>query len=237
MRVCLYDYRHYIASERACVALIRRTLWPDGIRCPRCQDGRTWAMRERGGVRYRCKACRHHFSDTSGTIFEARRTPLLKWLLAIGLWKHGISASALRDALGVTYKTAWGVLRTMRRAIGSERCFEALRGNVEVDETYYGGAPEGKAGPRRRREGSGRGVAPAQRVHQDPRRALPGGPHPAGDHPTRRPPGEHDLSRWPLESRGPGGRRLLARGHRTHRRLRALAQRTHSGDREPVGPY
>lgn len=32
-------------------------------------------MREAGGGRYRCKACRYHLSDTSGTIFEAIRTP------------------------------------------------------------------------------------------------------------------------------------------------------------------
>jgi transposase-like protein len=78
-------------------------------------------MREAGGVRFRCKACRYHSSDRSGTVFEATRTPLLKWLLAIGLWKHGISPLGLQDALGVTYKTAWAMLRAMRQAVGTDR--------------------------------------------------------------------------------------------------------------------
>jgi transposase len=103
-------------------------------------------MRESGGVRYRCKTCRHHFSDISGTIFEVTRTPLSKWLLAIGLWKHGISASALQDTLGVTYKTAWVMLQAMRRAVSSDRFFGKLRGEVEVDETYYGGRRKGRRG-------------------------------------------------------------------------------------------
>jgi hypothetical protein len=46
MSASLYDYRHDIASEQACWALIRRIRWPDGIRCPRCQHGQTWAMRD-----------------------------------------------------------------------------------------------------------------------------------------------------------------------------------------------
>ncbi len=146
MSVSLYDYRQYIASEQACVALIRRIRWPEGIRCPQCQHARVWTMRETAGARYRCKACRYHFSDTSGTVFQATRTPLSKWLLAIGLWKHGVSALALQDALGVTYKTAWAMLRAMRQAVGSDRFFLALSGEVEVDETYYGGRRKGKRG-------------------------------------------------------------------------------------------
>ncbi len=144
MSESLYDCQHYIASERACLALIRRLRWPAGINCPRCQHDRVWAMQERAGVRYRCKACRHDFLDTSGTIFEATRTPLSKWPLAIGSWKQGISASALRDTLGVTDKSAWAMLRTMRRAIGSDRFFEALSGEVEVNETYYEGRRKGR---------------------------------------------------------------------------------------------
>ena len=142
----LYDYRHYIASERACLALVRRLRWPNGIRCPRCRAPKIWHMREFGTVRYRCKVCRHHFSDTSTTIFEATRTPLSKWLLAVGLWKHGISARGLAAALGVTYKTAWSMLRTMRQAVGADQFFVQLSGEVEVDETYYGGRRKGKRG-------------------------------------------------------------------------------------------
>ncbi len=48
-------------------------------------------MREGGIVRYRCKECRRHFSQRSGTVFEHSKLPLTKWVLAIGLFRIGIS--------------------------------------------------------------------------------------------------------------------------------------------------
>jgi transposase-like protein len=103
-------------------------------------------MPEDGRAEYRCRRCRHHFSETTGTIFARTRTPLSKWLLAIGLFKIGISARALQGELGVTYKTAWTLLDRIRRAVGADAVLTRLRGEVEIDDTYYGGHRKGKRG-------------------------------------------------------------------------------------------
>src|SRR5258707_8816931 len=62
--------------------------------------------------------------------------------------KRGISALLLQRQLGLRrYETAWMMLHKLRRAmINLER--EPLRGEVEVDETWIGGAPGGFRGSR-----------------------------------------------------------------------------------------
>jgi transposase-like protein len=56
----------------------------------------------------------------------------------------GISAKQLQRELGVTYKTAWRMFRQIRLMLGSES--KLLDGEVELDETYFGGRKPGKRG-------------------------------------------------------------------------------------------
>lgn len=142
----LYAYRQFIASERACQRLWQQLRWPQGVRCPACEGRRIWRMREGAQRDYRCRRCGHHFSDTAGTIFAKTRTPLAKWVLAIGLFRVGISAQGLARELAVGYKTAWKMGMTLRTAITADPLLERLAGRVEVDETYFGGRQKGKRG-------------------------------------------------------------------------------------------
>lgn len=144
--VGLYAYRTILASERACRQLLRRLRWPKGVRCPRCGYSRVWHMREAGREEYRCRRCAYHFSETTGTLFAKTRTPLAKWLLAIGLFKLGIAARPLQGELGVTYKTAWTMLDRIRQAVSVDPLARRLSGEVEIDDTYYGAPRKGKRG-------------------------------------------------------------------------------------------
>lgn len=142
----LYAYRTILASEQLCHRLLRRIRWPKGVRCPRCSYSRIWRMTEAGRLEYRCRRCRCHFSDTTGTIFAKTRTPLSKWVLAVGLFKLGVAARPLQTELGVTYKTAWTMLDRIRQAVGADPVLRRLSGEVEIDDTYYGGHRKGKRG-------------------------------------------------------------------------------------------
>ena len=106
-------------------------------------------MHERGLMQ--CAACGRQTSVTAGTIFQDIRTPLPVWfraMWAVTSQKTGISALGLQRELGLrSYKTAWGWLHKLRRAMvrpGRDR----LTGRVEVDEAYLGGVHPGRGGRR-----------------------------------------------------------------------------------------
>jgi transposase-like protein len=137
--VGLYAYRRILASERACRQRIRHIRWPRGVRCPRCQFARAYHYVERGVPQHRCKRCRYKFTDLTGTLFQHTKLPLSKWILAIALFKIGISANQLAKELGVAYRIAWKLLHLFRSSLRHDPLLMQLSGIVELDETYYGG--------------------------------------------------------------------------------------------------
>jgi transposase len=144
--VGIYDYRTFIAEERAARALIERLRWPQGIRCPRCGAAAIWQMAEGRALDYRCAACRFHLSVLTGTFFAGSHLTLGQWVLGIGLWKVGISARSLAWALGTAYRTARRLLHCLREAAACDEFFQRLSGEIEVDDTYSGGRRKGKRG-------------------------------------------------------------------------------------------
>ena len=82
-----------------------------------------------------------------GTIFEKSTTSLQLWFYAMFLMastRCGISAKQLERELGVTYKTAWRMFNKIRNELMSDADDEQLSGDVEIDETSWGGKPRQK---------------------------------------------------------------------------------------------
>lgn len=134
------------SNEEACRDYLFHLRWPEGFRCPRCNNNAAWTI---GKGLYQCKECRYKVSITAGTIFEGTRKPLTLWFRAIWLvisTKNGASASSVQRILGLgSYETAWTWLHKLRRAmIRPDR--DRLSGQIEVDETYIGGVKRGKRG-------------------------------------------------------------------------------------------
>lgn len=50
----------------------------------------------------------------------------------------------LQRSLGVTYKTAWRIGQQIRTLMVEADGFEILRGHIELDEAYVGGARHGE---------------------------------------------------------------------------------------------
>ncbi len=144
--MALYAYRHVIANERTCYWLLHRLRWPHGVRYPRCASVEVWRMDERGRCEYRCKACRYHFSLLTGTALQGTRLPLTKWVLAVALFKIGISSHALARELQVSQRIAWRLLTGFRQHLKQNTLLRKLRGAVEGDDTYIGGRQKGKRG-------------------------------------------------------------------------------------------
>ena len=116
--------------------------------CPSCGVETTFhRMTERKA--YSGAACGHHVYPQAGTIFQDSRTPLQTWYYAIYLFiatRHGVSGKELQRQLGVTYKTAWRMGQQIRDLMTKADGFTALRGHVEIDETFVGGRQPGNLG-------------------------------------------------------------------------------------------
>ena len=108
--------------------------------CPRCGCLAVYAYAARRI--WKCKACGHQFSVTSGTIFASRKLPIRTHLAAIAIFvsaAKGLSALQLGRDLDVQYKTAFVLAHKLREAIGSGQDKAVLSGHVEIDGAYFGG--------------------------------------------------------------------------------------------------
>src|SRR5260221_13986101 len=141
----LMEAVRYFADPDIALQHMVELRWPDGVACPTC--GRTDVRFIATRRMWECKAqhARKQFSAKVGTIFEDSALPLDKWLIAIWMianCKNGVSSYEIGRALGVTQKSAWFMLHRIRLAMQA-RSFLKLGGpdgEIEVDETFVGGA-------------------------------------------------------------------------------------------------
>lgn len=118
----------------------------------KCSCGGTYRQLQ-GRRQFQCSKCRFQIAPTAGTIFHKSDTPLTLWLEAIFRFsnaKSGYSAKQLERDLNVTYKTAWRILKLIRKALPKEDNF--LDGVVETDTAYFGGRFESGQGNKRQKE-------------------------------------------------------------------------------------
>jgi transposase-like protein len=131
-------------NERAAIAHLEASRWPDGVNCPHCGSINVHRMggKTQAGM-FICNDCRDKFTARTGTVMERSHVPVHKWLLAIHLLnqgKNGASAHEIHRSLGITYKTAWFLCHRIREAMIDKKP-SPMGGkgkSVQADETYYG---------------------------------------------------------------------------------------------------
>jgi len=130
-------------SDEEAFNLFRELRWGKGeeVVCPECGVvEHHWFLPSRR--QWRCKACAHTFSVTSGTIFAHHKLPLRVYLGAVALYTNavkGLSALQMCRDLGVQYKTAFVLLHKLRESLIVQREEAPLCGEVEMDGAYVGG--------------------------------------------------------------------------------------------------
>jgi transposase-like protein len=108
--------------------------------CPRCGCLSIYELSD--NRRFKCAACLHKFSVTSGSIFASRKMSLRDILAAIAIFVNGAKGYAalhLSRDLDCQYKTAFVLLHKLREALGAAQQAQTLDGEVEVDGAYFGG--------------------------------------------------------------------------------------------------
>lgn len=126
----------------ACLAYLKGKFFADGSECPKCGKASKF-HRIKSRSAYSCQYCGHHVYPTAGTIFHKSTVSLQLWFFAIYLMSStrcGISAKQLEREIGVTYKTAHRMFKQIRTLLSDEG-EDQLSGDVEVDESAYGGRP------------------------------------------------------------------------------------------------
>jgi len=144
-------------GEDAAYETFRKLRWPetDGEAvCPRCGCVETYEISTRR--RFKCAACHHQFSVTSGTIFASRKMSFTDLLAAIVIFVNGakgVSALQVSRDLDCQYKTAFVLSHKLREAMARENMGAQLGGVVEVDGAYFGGysKPENEKADRKDR--------------------------------------------------------------------------------------
>ena len=143
----LMEFMRRYPDDAACLD----RLWREGFaqdghhaECPKC--GRTRKFhRTKTRASYTCDSCGLHVHPMKGTIFEGSPVSLQLWfyvMYVMASTRCGVSAKQLEREIGVTYKTAHRMMKMVRTHLMTDEDQQPLKGDVEVDETSWGGKPK-----------------------------------------------------------------------------------------------
>ncbi len=147
-----------LIDDAKCFAFVRQHRWPEGIRCPACdndaviRDGcdETQPYRQR----YRCKACAGRFDDLTGTVLAGHHQPLRVWVLCLYFMGLNLSNRQIALELGLDASDTQAMTEQLRAGLVAKAPAVALKGQVEIDEVYVVAGHKGQPAAVAKRGGS-----------------------------------------------------------------------------------
>lgn len=113
--------------------------------CTTCRSYNIYRIPDK---RYRCKRCGYRFHDFTGRWINKLNISFKKWLWIIKLFELEVSARKTAQQVQLSYPTVLKAVTLLRIAIVAHNkdSQEFLNGEIELDETYFGGRRKGKRG-------------------------------------------------------------------------------------------
>jgi transposase-like protein len=147
----LMELMETFADEQTAIDHFTAIRWRGGACCPYCGGTRIYHFSDKRT--HKCGDCRQRFSIKVGTIFQDTKIQLRKWFAAIWLitsHKKGIASAQLARDIRVTQKTAWFMLHRLREAARTNSFNRPLAGEIEADESRFGGKEKNWSHSRKR---------------------------------------------------------------------------------------
>jgi len=142
----LDNYYKLISSESKAYKYLSKKCLKNGHRiCPRCNNRKLYKLAT--GKR-RCSKCRYTFHDFSGRWINHGRLSCIQWLSLLKLFELEQSVRKISEQMNLAYNTIYTAIETIRYSIlaHAEDAFDLLGGEIELDESYFGGRRKGNRG-------------------------------------------------------------------------------------------
>ena len=124
------DFRRDFPDDDACLDYLFLMRYGREPSCPEChRKARFYRIRCRKS--YVCSRCGHHLHPAAHTIFHKSATPLTLWFYAIFLMSQSgknIPYQTLQRQLGVTYKCAYRIGKSIRKLIAEAKASDTFPG-------------------------------------------------------------------------------------------------------------
>ena len=162
-----------LMDDAKCFAFVRQRRWPEGIRCPSCnndaviRDGHDGTQPCR--QRYRCKACASRFDDLTGLdaalrhlppgdrcamVLAGHHQPLRVWVLCLYFMGLNLSNRQIALELGLDGSDMQAMTEQLRHGLVAKTPAVELTGEVEIDEVYVVAGHKGQPKEVAKRGGS-----------------------------------------------------------------------------------
>ena len=137
------DIKRGWPTEEEAMAHLEHVLWDGRPLCPYCRSERVSVHtgKDRSLPRRQCQDCHITFSATVRTIFHGTHLALPVWYQAIWLMtkaKKPISTTQVARDLYIPYKTAWKLVRRIRKAMADPNQHRLIHSIVEMVQTHVG---------------------------------------------------------------------------------------------------
>ncbi len=137
-------FQKLVRSEKAAFSCFRRLVWKNYRKfCTRCKAKKVYVLAD---GRYRCGRCGYTFNDFNGRWLSFAKISSVDWMWIIKLFCLELSTRKIANEVGVSYPVAQKAVDAIRASIIVHGDNPILKGNIEMDESYFGGRRKGNRG-------------------------------------------------------------------------------------------
>jgi len=140
------SFETIVKTEKSARNYLKKACQKNGrIFCHRCHERKVYRIRR---DRFRCTRCGYEFAIFTGRWIGSLNIPAKDWLWLIKLFELEVSARKASLQTGISYPTVLKAFNVIRESIvaHTDDGMYILGGEVEADESYFGGRRKGKRG-------------------------------------------------------------------------------------------